>query len=513
MPKNVKEKVTTACARLCAKDMRPFDVVSGSGFKAVAEELTEIGSRYGKINAQDILLHPTTVSRKLAEVAAALRESIMPEIQLALNENRCAITTDMWTDDYKKIAYTTATAHYIDSDWSMHCRVVFTCDFPSERKTGDNIRKELVRRFMKLGVCDAALKKATFVTDQGANIVCTLQAYERMDCSAHVLNTVLWNTFAKDFVANEVPLFSETIQVTKTVVTFLKQSGLASQLKQTVSQEVPTRWNSKVSMLKSVCSQFDEIEALLESRNNPVMESVNKTTLNGLIEFLQPFKDASDALEEEKSPTLPLVVLYASVLKKHLEQAPASAVEAMEIEKIKARARHFLDTKLKISLLHKTATFFWPEFRQLRMLTENERLEVYAHVRDLLVHVTEAMVQDDNETNEDVQKPASKRKCPSLFKDWCEAEGDTVATDELEEYLHGKKDYSCSSVSELCDFWRAHEKEFPKLSLLSKRILCIPATSASSERNFSVAGYIMQARRTCLKKESMENLLFLHKNM
>lgn len=513
VPADVKEKVTTACARLCAKDMRPFDVVSGSGFKAVAEELIQIGAKYGKVNAEDILPHPTTVSRKVAEVAGALRESIMPEILLALNEGRCAITTDMWTDDFKKIAYTTATAHYIDSNWSMHCRVVFTCDFPSERKTGDNIRKELVRRFMKLGVCDAALKKATFVTDQGANIVCALQAYDRMDCSAHVLNTILRNTFAEDFVTNEVPLVSETVQATKAVVTFLKQSGLASQLKQTVSQEVPTRWNSKVSMLKSVCSQFEEIEALLETRNNPVMESVNKTTLNKLIEFLQPFKDASDALEEEKRPTLPLVVLYASTLKKHLEHAPVSAVEAVEIEKLKARARHFLDTKLKISLLHKTATFLWPQFRQLRMLPEDERLEVYAHVKELLAHVTETMTHDEDETNDDVREPASKRTCLGLFQDWCDAEDDNVATDELEEYLHGRKDYSCSSVSELCDFWRAHEKEFPKLSLLSKRILCIPATSASSERNFSAAGYIMQARRTCLKKETMDNLLFLHKNM
>ncbi|XP_077553670.1 zinc finger protein 618-like [Haemaphysalis longicornis] len=264
-------------------------------------------------------------------------------------------------------------------------------------------------------------------------------------------------------------------------------------------------------MLKSVCSQFEEIEGLLESRNNPIMESVNKSTLNDLIEFLQPFKDASDALEEEKRPTLPLVVLYASALRKHLEAAPVSAVE---IEKLKARARHFLKTKLKISLLHKTATFLWPQFRQLRMLPEDERLEVYAHVRELLARITEAMSQGgEDETNNDVREPASKRRCLGLFLDWCDEEDDKTPKDEMEEYLYGKKEYSCSGVSELCDFWREHEKEFPKLALLSKRILCIPATSASSERNFSAAGYIMQARRTCLKKESMDNLLFLHKNM
>ncbi|KAH9383703.1 hypothetical protein HPB48_025469 [Haemaphysalis longicornis] len=189
---------------------------------------------------------------------------------------------------------------------------------------------------------------------------------------------------AEEFVVNKVPLVSETVHAAKAGVTFSKQSGLASQLKQTVSQEVSTRWNSKVSMLKSVCSQFEETEAPLGSRNTPVMESVNQTTLNELIEFLKPFKDASDTLEEANRPTLPLVVLYASTLKEHLECALVCAVEAVEIEKLKSRARPFLNTQLGISLLHKTAAFLQPQFRQLCMWSEDERLEVHVHVGELL---------------------------------------------------------------------------------------------------------------------------------
>ncbi|KAG0437627.1 hypothetical protein HPB47_017353 [Ixodes persulcatus] len=213
------------------------------------------------------------------------------------------------------------------------------------------------------------------------------------------------------------------------------------------------------------------------------MESVNEKTLSQLIEFLQPVRNASDALEEEKHPTLPLIVLYASALKNHLEYAPGYAVEALEIETIKARARHFLDTKLKISLFPKTATFLWPQFRQLCMLNEGERLGIYAHGtsrRHKLLCIRgscqryELALQSFNETDDDVRDPASKRKCLGLFQDWRDAEEDKVATDELQECLHGKKDYSCLGVFEFCDFWSAHEKEFPKLSLLSKRALCIP---------------------------------------
>lgn len=63
--------------------------------------------------------------------------------------------------------------------------------------------------------------------------------YDRIDSSTHVPNTVLRNTFAEEFVTNEVPLVSKMVQATKAVVTFLNQSGLGSQLKQTVSQESP----------------------------------------------------------------------------------------------------------------------------------------------------------------------------------------------------------------------------------------------------------------------------------
>lgn len=81
---------------------------------------------------------------------------------------------------------------------------------------------------MELGVCDATLKKATFVTDQRENIVCTLLTYDRTDCSVHVLNTDLQNTFAEECLTNEVPLVSETVHAAKATVTFSKQSGLAS---------------------------------------------------------------------------------------------------------------------------------------------------------------------------------------------------------------------------------------------------------------------------------------------
>ena len=50
----------------------------------------------------------------------------------------------------------------------------------------------------------------------------------------------------------------------------------------------------------------------------------------------------------------------------------------------------------------------------------------------------------------------------------------------------------------------------PKLFDVANRVLCIPATSAASERLYSVAGRMLEKRRISLSAGSLNNLLFLH---
>ncbi|KAH8022077.1 hypothetical protein HPB51_021529 [Rhipicephalus microplus] len=76
----IKGNLTTACVKCCAKDIQPFDVVCDDGFLNAADELIAIGAKYGSISARTGIAHPTTVSRRLSEVANELREVAMPEI-------------------------------------------------------------------------------------------------------------------------------------------------------------------------------------------------------------------------------------------------------------------------------------------------------------------------------------------------------------------------------------------------------------------------------------------------
>ena len=59
-------------------------------------------------------------------------------------------------------------------------------------------------------------------------------------------------------------------------------------------------------------------------------------------------------------------------------------------------------------------------------------------------------------------------------------------------------------------WWSGNCRQFPLLSILARRILCIPATSAPTERVFSTAGLTISNSRASILPQNASNLVFLH---
>ena len=58
-------------------------------------------------------------------------------------------------------------------------------------------------------------------------------------------------------------------------------------------------------------------------------------------------------------------------------------------------------------------------------------------------------------------------------------------------------------------WWRARTAQYPKLSLVARKWLAVPASSAASERLFSSAGLTVTDKRTSLSSELVSSLVFL----
>ena len=63
------------------------------------------------------------------------------------------------------------------------------------------------------------------------------------------------------------------------------------------------------------------------------------------------------------------------------------------------------------------------------------------------------------------------------------------------------------------EWWKKHEKSYPKLAIMARKYLSIPATSVQSERLFSATGRLISKSRSRLLPDHAELLVFLNKNM
>lgn len=107
--------------------------------------------------------------------------------------------------------------------------------------------------------------------------------------------------------------------------------------------------------------------------------------------------------------------------------------------------------------------------------------------------------------------PSAKK---NRFGDWA-SENDALDDvsmrfeDEMRLYLMtGKPDSEDPNM--LLSWWKLRQHCFPNLSRLARKILAIPATSASAERNFSRAGLVVSDKRSSISAQNVNDILLIH---
>ena len=67
--------------------------------------------------------------------------------------------------------------------------------------------------------------------------------------------------------------------------------------------------------------------------------------------------------------------------------------------------------------------------------------------------------------------------------------------------------------SYILEYWKTNRKKLPLLSRLASKFLCIPVSSATSERVFSTDGNVVSGRRTNLNIDNIEVFVYMKENM
>jgi len=306
VPRHEKDKLVDLCVKFCALDLRPFNVVNGQGFKKVTQALVNIGADYGRVDAESVLPHSSTISRRTSTVAEKIRQKFLPEVKQALKNESCSFDADMWSDKYTKTAYLTTTAQYVTPDFELKSLVLFTTAFPAdEKKTGDNIREYSTTALNKLGISEEEVAKVTYVTDAGANMIKAYADCNRLSCVAHNLVTVLRHLFDEKFLKVHAPTIHTSLEVGRSIVGYLKRTGLCRLLPHSVKTLLEVRWDSVVDMVFSVCDGFPYIIEILRGRNEQHrMDGWDGELMTELMGLLLEFKKVTKEIQSKKVPTI-----------------------------------------------------------------------------------------------------------------------------------------------------------------------------------------------------------------
>jgi hypothetical protein len=170
------------------------------------------------------------------------------------------------------------------------------------------------------------------------------------------------------------------------------------------------------------------------------------------------------------------------------------------------------------------ASFLDPRFKHLKIFDSADRLLIIADV-----HAEMELQYNRDAAISDIEAPPVQRRRVeyaenTLFFRIAEMQNETDPVDfelqdciqrELEAYINEQCVPMEVAISETqkrytdpLEWWRCHTN-FKLLSLVAKRILCIPATSASSERVFSDAGNIISDERSRLAPDVASSLILL----
>ena len=241
------------------------------------------------------------------------------------------------------------------------------------------------------------------------------------------------------------------------------------------------------------------------------------------LEVLKPIIEITEAMGGEKLVTISTIKpLLHKLLSKHLIEKPTDKTLITTLKNILLTdlSSHYNTTEVK-NILNK-ACLLDPRFKAQSFLPETERNDIISMVEE----EKQQMVITSNEVQPPLDPPTKKAKqekkgLMSILEDVIKSSASNTfpPSDSARKMAEIKKDmnnYLCLELE--CSenplhWWHDRKRHFPHLSLMARKYLCVPATSVQSERAFSVAGYIVNEKRSCLLPDNVNTLVFLAANL
>lgn len=351
-----------------ARDLRPMSAVEGVGLHALLSVFTMIGAAFGTVRpdvCKELIAVGSTVSRHVKKLAVKLKDRLVEHLSSSLRTSGCAMTTDIWKDEYTKRSYLSLTVHYVNNA-SLFERVLATHNIPyDQRHTGNNIRQiliDILNRFKLRYLIDEVTGRIVFVSDRGPNVLNALSETESITCFAYLLNNVV------ELMCTIIEGKDSLLEHARKLVSYFKTSGLNAELKTSLKPDVYTRWNTIHDMLNSILVNWDGVVTILINKDAyGMLEKISKAQIECIVEFLYCFSQATDEVEQSKRPSLCLAQPWYNMLTAHMQMKDTDLECINEMKKI---GLEYFETHFVLTKYHQSAIVLHPHLKHLDSVVE-----------------------------------------------------------------------------------------------------------------------------------------------
>jgi hAT family C-terminal dimerisation region/BED zinc finger len=451
---------------------------------------------------------------------------------------------DSWTSPNSQ-AFLGITAHWIDHDWTMQSLLLNLVPLRGSH-SGANLCSEFIATCQDFGVLT---KLRAITTDNASNnntFVEVLEAFcqqqgisfdanlHHVRCIAHVINLavhdflgsihaeVLESEDEYEALPTTHPSFTHSIPRLRQLLVkvrgspqrrerFERQCEGDGLCPKALKVDVRTRWNSTYDMIVRALElrqPLDDMAALDGELTRYRLDKREWELLPEVCRFLRVFKKASDHLCSAKHPTLTTAVPAYNYMIDKLEDLVDKDVDysviknTAEVTMNKLKKYYFLtgaETYPVATILDPRLKLHWYRENKWEHHWINDahasferafapyRVSSEAHVQESL------FVHPSSDGDDDVMDHIYKR--PRLEQ-----------RDELKDYLDEPK---VPSETRVLGWWQVHASKYPRLAMMARDYLAIPATGAPVERIFSGGVDLVAPKRGCLNEKTIQTCMCL----
>lgn len=284
-----------------------------------------------------------------------------------------------------------------------------------------------------------------------------------------------------------------------------------------VVRDVPTRWLSLHAMLERFVAVYEDILFLtLQGKLNPrgaahdgddereiddFISPTERVKLQRWVQVLRPVASFVNAVEGEKCVTLAAVPV---LLLRCMRALDANAADDVDTRSLKRRLRAALDARLGFLLatpnLALAAAALHPAFGHLRFIDDATRAQLVGTLVDWALEFAETIA--DGGVVVHIDEQAKRTVLQMTFEALQRHFNANAPSRSVADPLH-VPDADEAPLFDPLAFWKNARGAIAMVQHVARLVLCVPATSAPSERVFSGAGFSVNRNRSRLAEENV----------